>query len=404
MKELIKTLREKDIFKGDKVMWIAIIVLSLCSLPVVYSASANLEYVKGEGTTLGHMTKHLFFIIGGLATMRAIGYFNYKYFGIMAVCGIFLSIGSLLYASVSGAQIGGASAARWISLGGISFQPSVFGFLNLVVYVCWYLAIKFPKKRENVAWYHFVFLFLPIIVVVGLVFKDNGSTGLMILLMCILVLFLGQLYWKYIMSIVMVAVATIGLFLMLAYNTNVFKSTRVDTWKSRIDNFFSEEKDEKKDYQIDLAKAAIIHGGTFGVGAGKSALVASLPQSASDFVFAIFVEEWGALGAGVLLLLYFIIISRIWLIARKMPTFYTTLLVVSLGIMFSFQVFVNIAVALNIMPVTGQPLPLVSLGGTSMIFTYALLGIILNLSSIIQVFDREGKTEKQIFKEMSDIA
>lgn len=322
----------------------------------------------------------------------------------MAVCGIFLSIGSLLYASVSGAQIGGASAARWISLGGISFQPSVFGFLNLVVYVCWYLAIKFPKKRENVAWYHFVFLFLPIIVVVGLVFKDNGSTGLMILLMCILVLFLGQLYWKYIMSIVMVAVATIGLFLMLAYNTNVFKSTRVDTWKSRIDNFFSEEKDEKKDYQIDLAKAAIIHGGTFGVGAGKSALVASLPQSASDFVFAIFVEEWGALGAGVLLLLYFIIISRIWLIARKMPTFYTTLLVVSLGIMFSFQVFVNIAVALNIMPVTGQPLPLVSLGGTSMIFTYALLGIILNLSSIIQVFDREGKTEKQIFKEMSDIA
>ena len=153
-----------------------------------------------------------------------------------------------------------------------------------------------------------------------------------------------------------------------------------------------------------LSNPAIVHGGLLGVGPGKSALKHSLPQSASDFIFAIIVEEYGLLGASILMIAYFIMLMRIVIIATKIPTFYGTLLVLSIGMMIFLQLAVNIAVAVNIIPVTGQPLPLISYGGTSMLVTYIQLGIVLNISSRIQVLGEEGLGEKQIAKEMSDIA
>jgi len=147
-----------------------------------------------------------------------------------------------------------------------------------------------------------------------------------------------------------------------------------------------------------------VHGGLLGVGPGKSALKQSLPQSASDFIFAIIVEEYGLLGAAMLMGAYFIILMRIVIIATKIPTFYGSLLVLSIGMMIFLQLAVNIAVAVNIIPVTGQPLPLISYGGTSMLVTYIQLGIVLNISSRIQVLGEEGLGEKQIAKEMNDIA
>ena len=181
---------------------------------------------------------------------------------------------------------------------------------------------------------------------------------------------------------------------------------------SRIETFTSSKKqveveDEQmkaKNYQVMQAKAAIVHGGITGMGPGKSALKQTLPQSASDFIFAIVVEEYGAIGAFILIALYFIMIMRIIIIASRMPAFFGSLLVIALGLMIFVQLSVNIAVAVNLIPVTGQPLPLISYGGTSMLVTYIQLGIILNVSSRVQVYDEEGLSKKQSIEEINDIA
>jgi cell division protein FtsW len=198
--------------------------------------------------------------------------------------------------------------------------------------------------------------------------------------------------------------------MFLALKTELIQNNRVHTWMSRVETFTKKESqvedevDKAKNYQVMQAKAAIVHGGIAGMGPGKSALKQMLPQSASDFIFAIIVEEYGFIGATILIALYLIMIIRIVMIASKMPAFFGSLLVLSLGTMIFVQLSVNIAVAINLIPVTGQPLPLISYGGTSMLVTYIQLGIILNVSSRIQVLDEEGMGKKQSIEEINDIA
>ena len=202
----------------------------------------------------------------------------------------------------------------------------------------------------------------------------------------------------------------IGVFMFVALKTDLIENNRVHTWMSRVetftkkDNQIEDEVDKAKNYQVMQAKAAIVHGGITGIGPGKSALKQMLPQSASDFIFAIIVEEYGLIGAAFLIAMYLIMIFRIVMIASKMPAFFGTLLVISMGIMIFVQIAVNIAVAVNLIPVTGQPLPLISYGGTSMLVTYIQLGLILNVSSRIQIYDEEGMGKKQNVEEINDIA
>jgi cell division protein FtsW len=226
------------------------------------------------------------------------------------------------------------------------------------------------------------------------------------------VMVIGQLNKKYILGFMGISTVAIGLFMFLALKTDLIGSNRVHTWMSRVETFSNAKKttdveDETlkaKNYQVMQAKAAIVHGGITGMGPGKSALKQMLPQSASDFIFAIIVEEYGFFGAVFLIVLYLIMIIRIVMIASKMPAFFGSLLVLSLGIMIFMQLSVNIAVAINLIPVTGQPLPLISYGGTSMLVTYIQLGIILNVSSRIQVYDEEGMGKTQNIEEINDIA
>ncbi len=232
------------------------------------------------------------------------------------------------------------------------------------------------------------------------------------MMVSIAVLIIGQLNWRYIAGFITTAVLASGLFVILALNTNMIGGNRVHTWQSRFETFFNSKKttevdDENlkaKNYQVMQAKAAIVHGGITGMGPGKSALKQMLPQSASDFIFAIIVEEYGFIGALFLISLYLIMMIRIVMIASKMPAFFGSLLVIAIGIMIFVQLTVNIAVAVNLIPVTGQPLPLISYGGTSMLVTYIQLGIILNVSSRIQVYDEEGISKKQNIEEINDIA
>ena len=404
--------RKKEFFKGDKVLWAVIILISLFSIFPVYSASTNLQYIVNTGTTTSHLVKHALFVISGLVIMKFVGAVKYEYIGKLSSILLVITIFLLLVTMFTGQKIDGASASRWLKIPGtpISFQPSTFAYLMLIIYICRYLTKKIDRERlpaENI-----LYLFVPVLLVFLLVGKDNGSTAVMILFVSLVVMIIGQFPIKYILGFLGISLVLITLFMFVALNTDLIKNNRVHTWRSRIETFSNTNKidnieDETlkaKNYQVNQAKAAIVHGGFLGVGPGKSALKQSLPQSVSDFIFAIIVEEYGLIGAFVLIALYFIMMMRIVIIASKMPAFFGSLLVLSMGIMIFVQLAINIAVAVNIIPVTGQPLPLISYGGTSMLVTYLQLGIILNVSSRIQILDEEGLGKKQNIHEINDIA
>ena len=363
--------RKKEFFKGDKVLWAVIILISLFSIFPVYSASTNLQYIVNTGTTTSHLVKHALFVISGLVIMKFVGAVKYEYIGKLSSILLVITIFLLLVTMFTGQKIDGASASRWLKIPGtpISFQPSTFAYLMLIIYICRYLTKKIDRERlpaENI-----LYLFVPVLLVFLLVGKDNGSTAVMILIVSLVVMTIGQFPIKYILGFLGVSAVLIALFMFVALKTDLIKNNRVHTWMSRIETFSNTSKidnieDESlkaKNYQVNQAKAAIVHGGFLGVGPGKSALKQSLPQSVSDFIFAIIVEEYGLIGAFVLIALYFIMMMRIVIIASKMPAFFGSLLVLSMGIMIFVQLAINIAVAVNIIPVTGQPLPLISYGG-----------------------------------------
>ena len=401
-----------ELLKGDKVLWSVILLISFFSVFPVYSASSNLEYIVNNGTTTSHLIKHMFFVVLGLAIMRGVGVFKYEHIGKLSSILLAFMVLLLCLTMFTGQKIDGASASRWLKIPGtpISFQPSSFAYLLLVIYLCRYLTKTI--KRERLPIENIFYIFGPVMIVFGLVAKDNGSTALMILMVSLAVMIIGQLNRKYILGFVGISGLAIGIFMFLALKTDLIGSNRVHTWMSRVEVFFDNKKenqieseaDKAKNYQVMQAKAAIVHGGIVGMGPGKSALKQMLPQSASDFIFAIIVEEYGFVGALFLITLYLIMIIRIVMIASKMPAFFGSLLVLSLGVMIFVQLSVNIAVAVNLIPVTGQPLPLISYGGTSMLVTYIQLGIILNVSSRIQVYDEEGMGKKQNIEEINDIA
>lgn len=405
------TISKFEYLKGDKILWTVIILISILSIFPVYSASSNLEYIVNNGTTTSHIVKHMIFLVVGLLIMRGVGFIKYQYIGKLSAILLFITVILLSATFVSGQTIEGASASRWLKIPGtaISFQPSAFAYLTLMIYICRYLTKKISHERSVAD--HILLLFLPTVGVFLLVAKDNGSTALMIGIVAILVMLLGRLSAKYVIGFVMILGVFGGLFVVLALNTNLIGGSRVQTWKSRIEVYIDHKNgdalsdaDKTKNYQVMQAKAAIVHGGLVGVGPGKSALKQTLPQSVSDFIFAIIVEEYGLVGAIVLISLYLIMLMRIVIVANKTRPFFGSLLVMSLGLMIFVQLAVNIAVAVNLIPVTGQPLPLISYGGTSILVTYIQLGIILSVSSGVLIKNEEGYTKKQSIEEINDIA
>jgi cell division protein FtsW len=290
-----------ELLKGDKVLWMVIILISFFSVFPVYSASSNLEYIVQNGTTTGHVIKHMFFVFLGLAIMRAVGTVKYEHIGKLSSILLGIMVILLFVTMFTGQKIDGASASRWLKIPGtpISFQPSSFAYLMLVIYLCRYLTKKI--KRERLPIENIFYIFGPVLLVFILVAKDNGSTALMILMVSLAVMLVGQLSAKYILGFLGISGLFVGIFLFLALKTDLIGSNRVHTWVSRIETFANSKKNanvedetvKAKNYQVNQAKAAIVHGGITGMGPGKSALKQMLPQSASDFIFAIIVEEYG---------------------------------------------------------------------------------------------------------------
>lgn len=372
----------KNIFKhikGDRAIWAIVSVLAIFSFMPIYSASTNLVYVVGNGSTIGHLMKHLILLITGFGVIYIVHKIPYRYFSGSAVLMMPIIIILLVFTLMQGRVIGGANASRWINIPfvGIGFQTSTLAGLVLMVYVSRYLA---KNKERFISFQESILqLWIPVSIVLILVLPANFSTAAILFTMILLLVFIGGYPLKYILYVLSIGMLLLLLFILIAKAFPQAMPNRVNTWESRIEGFF--KSDEKENYQVEKAKIAIATGGIVGRGPGKSVQKNFLPQSSSDFIYAIIIEEYGLLGAVIIAFIYFLLLLRILITAKKATTVFATLMVLAVGIPIVFQAMVNMAVAVNILPVTGQTLPLISSGGTSIWMTCFALGMILSVSA-----------------------
>jgi len=281
---------------------------------------------------------------------------------------------------LQGTTIEGANASRWIHIPivGMSFQTSTFASVVLMVYVARYLS---KVKNRNVTFKESVIpLWLPVFLVLILILPANFSTTAIIFAMVMVLTFLGGYPVRYLLAILVMGFVALSLFVLVAKAFPDLMQNRIDTWENRIENFVK-GKDSEDDYQIKHAKIAIASGGIKGVGPGKSIQKNILPQSSSDFIYAIIIEEYGLVGGLTLMLLYLWLLFRIVIVAQKADSDFGKLLAIGVGLPIVFQALINMAVAVELFPVTGQTLPLISSGGTSIWMSCLAIGIILSVSA-----------------------
>ena len=364
-----------DKIKGDKIIWTIVSLLAIFSFLPVYSASSNF----GNDFIFSNMMKHVAIIFIGILIMYATHLIPYKYFKGLSVIGLPIIIVLLLITAVQGNVIEGANASRWIKLPlvGLSFQPSSMAIVILMVYTAFYLSKNYSKEIKFTK--SILPLWLPISLVILLILPSNFSTAAMIFLMILTLIFIGRYPVKYLIGIVFSGILFLTFFVLLAKSYPEMMPNRVDTWANRIENYLGSERGDAN-YQIIRAKSAIANGEIFGVGAGKSTMKNLLPQSTSDFIYAIITEEYGTVGAISILLLYTWLLFRIIIVSYKSETVFGQLLALGVGLPIIFQAYINMGVAVQLFPVTGQPLPLISTGGTSIWMTFMALGIVLSVS------------------------
>ena len=382
MKNILKNI------EGDRAIWAIVSVLAILSFLPVYSASTNLVYVVNNGTTTFHLFKHAFLLSCGFLIIYAVHKIPYRYFSGGSVLMIPFVILLLIYTLTQGTTIGGANASRWIQIPfiGVGFQTSTLAGLVIMIYVARYLA-KNKDKIINLR-ATIIQLWLPVAVILALILPANFSTTAIVFFMAMLLAFIGGYPLKYIASVVGIGALLLTLFVLTAKAFPEAMPNRVDTWISRIENFSDKNADEG--YQVEKAKIAIASGGLKGRGPGKSIQKNFLPQSSSDFIFAIIVEEYGLFGAVGVIVLYFLLLFRIVMAAKKATSIFATLLIIGVGLPIIFQAMINMAVAVNLFPVTGQTLPLISSGGTSIWMTCFAIGIILSVTA-----DKAKKESKE---------
>ncbi len=369
-----------DNIKGDKTIWAIIAILAIFSFLPVYSASTNLVYVAGKGSTLGYLLKHAILLLLGFVIVYTTHKIPYRYFSGLSVLMLPVVILLLIYTLTQGTVIDGANASRWISIPfiGIGFQTSTLAAVVLMIYVARYLARN--KEKEITFKESFLYMWMPVGIVLVLILPANFSTTAITFFMVVLLSFLGGYPLKFIATILGVGVLSLVLFILTAKAfPEAMKNTRINTWSNRIENFASGESEDN--YQAEKAKIAIASGEIYGKGPGKSVQKNFLPQSSSDFIYAIIGEEFGLIGAILIILFFLGLLFRIVIIATKSTTIFGTLLCLGVGLPIIFQAMINMGVAVGLFPVTGQPLPLISTGGTSIWMTCFAIGIVLSVST-----------------------
>ena len=367
--------------RGDKVIWAVVFALSIFSVLLVYSTA-------GWNFLFNHLIK----LFIGLFFLYQVHKIKFKYFAKIGVLGFFISIVLLILVFIMGVTVNGAS--RWLSIAGFQFQPSDIAKLSILLFMARQLS-KYRFEIKNFKYLLFYVIF-PLFVICALILPNNFSTSALIFLNGLVLMYVAKVKMKYLSTIVGVGVLGASLIYIVAKTNPEFVNQfmpRSSTWVSRIDSYFNDEKKQElnQDYQQQQALVAIYNGGFSGMGPGKSTQRNLLPYSSSDFIFAIMVEEYGlVVGALLPILLYLILFYRSLRIASKITSVFGGLLCV--GLMFSlvFQAFINMLVSVGVLPVTGQTLPLISMGGTSILFTCITVGIILSVSN--DTTDREYET------------
>ncbi len=366
--------------KGDRLIWAIVALLAILSFLPVYSAASNLAYRGGNGNTFAFFVKHFMHLFLGFAIMYGVHKIPYRYFRGLSLIMIPIVLVLLGITMLQGTTIEGANASRWIQIPivGMSFQTSTLASVVLMVYVARYMS-KIKDKaitfKESI-----LPLWVPVFLVLVLILPANFSTAAIMFLMVIMLVFLGGYPIRYLAVIIGSGILVLVLFVLMAKAFPDAMPNRVDTWMSRFENFANDE-DTKADYQIEKAKIAIASGEVWGKGPGKSIQKNFLPQSSSDFIFAIIIEEYGLLGGFTIMILYMWLLFRIVIAAQKSDTVFGKLLVLGVGLPIVFQALINMAVAVELFPVTGQTLPLISSGGTSIWMTCLAIGIILSVSA-----------------------
>jgi cell division protein FtsW len=391
----------KSIFKniqGDSVIWAIIGVLAIFSFLPVYSASSNLAYLYGDGNTFKFLAKHFAHLVLGFGILYGVHKIPYHYFRGLSMIALPIVVVLLLITIAQGTTIGGANASRWIRvpLVGVTFQTSTLAAVVLMTYVARYLSTiesKLVSFKETL-----LPLWLPVFLIIGLILPANFSTAAIIFAMVVLLVFIGGYPFRYLAIILTTGLLLLSLFVLTAKAFPEVFPNRVDTWISRVASFV-DKTDKDADYQIIKAKTAIASGGITGLGPGKSVQKNFLPQSSSDFIYAIIVEEFGLLGALVVMVVYLLLLFRLVVVAHKSSSMFAKLLVIGVGLPVVFQALVNMAVAVELFPVTGQTLPLISSGGTSIWMTCLALGIVLSVSAKREV----EKNEQQAMDNPLDI-
>jgi cell division protein FtsW len=364
-------------FKGDGVIWGVVIMLSLISLLAVYSSTGSLAYQSQDASTANYILKHFALLALSLVIIFITHHIHFKYYSRLSQLFVAIAFVLLLLTLIMGTSVN--QAKRWLTLPGLglTIQTSDFAKLALVMYIARILSIKQYKigdSREVLAW-----LFVPTVVVCGLILPANLSTALILFTTVMILLFIGRVKVKYILTLVMAGVLMLGMLvggLMLAGDKG-----RINTWQSRIEHFVDGE--EAENYQVEQSKIAIATGGILGKGPGNSTQRDFLPYAYSDFIYAIIVEEYGFLGGLAILFLYLFLLYRAGVIVKKSTRTFGAFLAIGLALLLVIQAMINMGVTVHLFPVTGQTLPFVSMGGSSLLFTSIAIGIILSVSRAV---------------------
>ena len=373
-------------FKGDRTIWLIVILLSILSTLAVYSSTGTLAYKYQSGNTEYYLFKHTAILLFGFVLMYVGHLIKYTHYARFSTLAIIVAVPLLLLTLFMGTNLNDAN--RWLTLPiiNMSFQTSDLAKVALILYIARVLS----KKQDNIKDFKSAFLpvMLPVLIVCACILPANFSTAAVLFATSCVIMFIGRINLKYIFAMMAVGAIAFGLFigiaLLVGYNG------RITTWKSRIENFSKGEADGN--YQVQQAKIAIAKGGLIGRGPGNSTQKNFLPHPYSDFIFAIIIEEYGFIGGAFVVFLYLLLFYRALQIMKRTERAFAALITVGCAFSLTFQALINMAVAVNLFPVTGQPLPMLSMGGTSIWFTSIALGIILSVSGEMDKTEAEEET------------
>ncbi|WP_320168204.1 FtsW/RodA/SpoVE family cell cycle protein [Mangrovibacterium marinum] len=370
--------RLQDIIKGDRTLWVVLLVLSLASILIVYSATGRLAYREADGHTAHYLLRHSFFIALGFGVMLfLVNVVPVKFYSLIAPSLLVVTIILLVLAFIQ-YRLTGKATPRSLDLKFISFQPAELAKISLVMFGAKMLASRQKSKEELSKAFWWVIGASTL--VCGIISLGNISTAGVIFMGMMGLMFVARVPFK-LMGLTVLGGVALALTMYFAAPILPHSFGRIQTFKQRIDDHLFGDKDaEEGTTQADYAKLAIFEGGLIGKGPGGSDVSNYMEAAYNDFIYAIFVEEYGVGGGIAIVLLYLIFLFRGVAIVRASTRTFPAFLVTGLVLIYAIQAFVNMSVSTGLMPVTGQPLPWISMGGTSLVFTAAGFGLILSVS------------------------